>query len=365
MGEYERLRRIDKAAKKSKEERKRLYEQKEWYNIRAVMGNQWAFFYILLGARERGKSYSVMEYCLRQWKHHHTPFTWIRLNEQSTRKMLNNNAAQMVDPDLYRRFGLDLVVKGNQVFDRSEAIDPKGDLKKQDCLMATVLSISTAHNDKGVALFDNEYKGNFNIVLDEFQLEKSQRRTFDVSYNLVVELENLVRSRKEKIHIFMIGNTTEEASDILSMFNFIPQEFGVYKLRSKRAVIDYMPNSEAYTKRRKGTVGDILAGSTSNFTNSIETDVSLINKKRLYRPLYIIKFSKDKKDWFTVWDDSTVCKYNKEIKPSIAMRRYVDAQFSTDIQAQVFEQWDSRAFKFNCLLTQKQFAYQLSLVKKQ
>lgn len=352
MNKGQKMKKIFRASFKSRAERQRLYQLREWYTIRSIMGNSWAFFYILLGARERGKSYSVMEYCLRNWKHHKTPFTWIRLNEASMKKMLSNNAAQMVDPDLYRRFDLDLKVKGNQVFDHGE-------------LMATVLSISTAHNDKGVALFDKDYTGNFNIVLDEFQLEKSQRRTFDVSYNLVVELENLVRSRKEKIHIFMIGNTTEEASDILSMFNFIPQEFGVYKLKSKRAVIDYMPNSKAYENRRKGTVGDILAGSTSNFTNNIETDVSLINKKRLQRPQYIIKFSKDKSDWFTVWNDSTIAKWNKEIKPGIAMRRYVDETFSADIQKQVFEQWDARAFKFNCLLTQKQFAYQLSLVKKQ
>ena len=344
------LRKINKA-RKSREERKRLYQNREWYTIRSIMGNQWAFFYILLGARERGKSYSVMEYVLRQWRHHHTPFTWIRLNEASTKKMLGNNAAQMVDPDLYRRYNLNLKVKGNQVFDNGE-------------LMANVLSISTAHNDKGVALFDKDYTGNFNIVLDEFQLEKSQRRTFDVSYNLVVELENLVRSRKEKIHIFMIGNTTEEASDILSMFNFIPQDFGVYKLKKKKAVIDYMPNSEAYEKRRKGTVGDILAGHTSNFTNNIETDVSLINKGRLTRPQYIIKFSKDTKDWFTVWENSTIAKYNKEKKPGIAMRRYVDENFSAELRDNVYQQFDARAFKFNCLLTQKQFTYQLSLIKK-
>ena len=352
MKEADKVKKKIKKELKSREERRKLYEKREWYTIRSIMGNSWAFFYILLGARERGKSYSVMEYCLRNWKHHKTPFTWIRLNEASMKKMLSNNAAQMVDPDLYRRFDLELKVKGNQVFDHGE-------------LMATVLSISTAHNDKGVALFDKDYTGNFNIVLDEFQLEKSQRRTFDVSYNLVVELENLVRSRKEKIHIFMIGNTTEEASDILSMFNFIPQDFGVYKLKSKRAVIDYMPNSDAYVKRRKGTVGDILAGSTSNFTNSIETDISLINKKRLVRPQYIIKFSKDRNDWFTVWENSTIAKWHKEIKPGIAMRRYVDEQFAPELRDQVFGQWDARAFKFDCLLTQKQFAYQLSLVKKQ
>lgn len=224
-----------------------------------------------------------MKYCLTQWKKYKKPFTWMKLNEASTKKMLAANAAQFVDPDLYRLFDLDLTVKGNIVYDHGEK-------------MATMLALSTAHNDKGVALFDNENNMGFNIVLDEFQLEKSQRRTFDVSYNLVVQLENLVRSRKEKIRIFFIGNTTEEASDILSMFNFIPQEFGVYKLKSKRCVIDYMPNSEAYNARRKGSVGDILAGNTSNFTNNIETDTTLVNKERLKKPMYIIKFSKDKSD---------------------------------------------------------------------
>lgn len=338
--------------KEIREKRKELYERKEWYTIRSILGNTWAYFYILLGARERGKSYSVMEYCLRQWKRDKTPFTWIRLNEASSKKMLGNNAAQMVDPDLYRRFELELKVKGNQVFDHGE-------------LMANVLSISTAHNDKGVALYDKDFKGNFNIVLDEFQLEKSQRRTFDVSYNLVVELENLVRSRKDKIRIFMIGNTTEEASDILSMFNFIPQEFGVYKLKSKKAVIDYIPNTEAYENRRKGTVGDILAGTTSNFTNSIETDVSHVHKKRLYHPQYIIKFSKDKKDWFTVWEGNVISKYNKEIKPGIAMKRYLDENYNVDLVNQVFGMEDARAFYYKDLITQKQFRYQLSLIKKQ
>ena len=49
-----------------KAERKRLYQLKEWYTIRSLLGNTWAFFYILLGARERGKSYSVMKYCLNK-----------------------------------------------------------------------------------------------------------------------------------------------------------------------------------------------------------------------------------------------------------------------------------------------------------
>ena len=344
-----------RAVKKNREireERKKLYQRKEWYTIRALLGNNWAFFFVLLGARDRGKSYSVMEYCVSRFKNHDEPFTWMKLSEASTKKMLSNNAAQFVDPDLMRKFKLNLTTKGTSVYD--------GDKK-----MANLLALSTAYNDKGVALFDKDFAGTYNIVLDEFQLERGQKRTFDITYNLVVQLENLVRSRKEKIRIFFIGNSTEEASDILSMFNFIPQEFGIYKIKSKRAVIDYMPNSEAYKKRRAGTVGDILAGNTSNFTNSIETDVSRITKQRLVSPSYIIKFTKDPHDWFTVWDGYVIAKYNGERKRGIAMRRYLDELFDKNIINDIFQMQDSRAFKFHNLITQKQFVYNLSLVKKQ
>lgn len=336
-----------------KKQRQELYQSKEWYTIRALLGNTWAFFYILLGARERGKSYSVMLYCLTQWKLYKKPFTWMKLTEASTRKMLANDAAKFVDPDLYRSFGLKLKTKGTDVYDDGEK-------------MATILALSTAHNDKGVALFDNDNILGFNIVLDEFQLEKDQKRTFDVSYNLVVQLENLVRSRKEKIRIFFIGNTTEEASDILALFNFIPINFGIYKLKSKRAVIDYMPNSAAYQARRKGTVGDILAGHTSNFTNQLKNDITLIYKKRLLHPSGIIMFTKDKADWFTVWDSNVIAPYNKEkLSYRIAMRRYIDESFSAEIRDNVFAMYDARAFRFTSLLIQKRFTYELSLIKRQ
>lgn len=342
---------------KSREERKKLYQMKEWWTVRSILGNTWAFFYILLGSRERGKSYSVMKYCLTQWKLYNKPFTWMKLNEASQSKMLKNNAAKFIDADLVRTFGLKLKTRGTEVYN----IGKDG----KETKLADILCLSTAYNDKGVAMFDNMNTLGYNIVLDEFQLEKGQRRTFDITYNLVLQLENLVRSSKEKIRIFFIGNSTEEASDILSLFNFIPQEFGIYKLKSKRCVIDYMPNSEAYNKRRKGTVGDILAGNTSNFTNKIETDTSDIYKGRLFRPQYIIKFSKDTADWFCVWDNNCIAKYNKEKKSGIAMRRYIEEIFSPEFVNGVFEQYDSRAFRYKNLITKKQFAYQLSLIKRQ
>jgi len=39
--------------KKDKAKIKKLYDAKEWYTIRALLGNQWANWFIMAGARER------------------------------------------------------------------------------------------------------------------------------------------------------------------------------------------------------------------------------------------------------------------------------------------------------------------------
>lgn len=62
----------------------------------------------------------------------------------------------------------------------------------------------------------------------------------------------------------------------------------------KRCVIQNIEPSEAYKTRRKGTIADILLPTASTFTNKIETDTTLITKKRLVEPSYIVKFTKSK-----------------------------------------------------------------------
>ena len=219
---------------------------KEWYSCRSLFGNTWAYFFILLGGREAGKSYDVMKRFLSDWKNKNKPFTWIRLTEASQKKMLSNKADKLIDADLRRKFDLDLTVKGVQVFDHGKP-------------MCKVLALSTFYNDKGVALYDNEYDLGYNICLDEMNREQCERRTFDINYAFVNQMENLVRSTKDKLRIVLIGNTLEEASDILCSFEFIPEEWGRYYIRKKRAVIDYIPPSEKYLMRRKGTIADLLA----------------------------------------------------------------------------------------------------------
>ena len=350
--------------------KKQVALENEWYNLRPILGHaNWAIFYLLLGGREAGKSYSVTNFFVDQWKNKGIPFTWLRLTEAASRKLLQNNAEKLIDPDLRRKYNLDLVTSGNNVYEVTKRTEPDENGKTkilEKKLMARVYAISTFYNDKG-SIFDKDFLNDpnmrYNIAIDEFQREEGEKNTFDITYSLVNQLENLVRSTKERTKIFFLGNTLEESSDILCAFNFIPETWGIYKLKKKRAVIHYIAPSDAYKKRRQGTIADLLLPNASTFTNQINTDNTLITKQRLKEPTYIIKFRKDPSTWFTVWDGNIVRKYNKEKKDAIAMRPYLDNTFNVEQQKQIMMLFDTRSYMFSNLITFKEFQKQLALLK--
>lgn len=343
--------------------RKQQALNKEWYSLRSILGNDWAMFYFLLGGREAGKSYATTDFFCRQWRLYGRPFYWLRLSETSTEKLLKNNAEKLIDPDIRRKYNLELVTRGDAVYEiLSRTKDGKIKEKK---LMARVLSLATFYNDKGSGLFDKDFLDDpnmyYNICLDEMNREKNEKKTFDIVYAFTNQLENLVRSTKQKIRVICIGNTLEEASDILCAFNFLPEDFGRYYLKKKRAVIEYIEPSEKYLTRRKGTIADILMPTASTFTNKIETDTTLVTKERLIKPTNIIKF--DKETTFTIWDGNKVAEYNKEKAPVIAMRPYIDSVFNAKLRDTIIELFDTRSLKYKNLITFKKFQKELELLK--
>lgn len=357
---------------------RREVKENEWYNLRPILGHfNWAMIAVLLGGREAGKSYAITNYFVDSYVKKGIPFTWLRLTDTQTKKLLANNAEMLVDPDLRRKYNLDLKIKGNNVYQctyetktikhKDGTTEEKKVLKEQK-LMARVFALSNFYNQKGSGLFDKDFLNDINmqyhIALDEFEKEDGERSQGDILYQFVNQLENLVRSTKNRVKIFIIGNLLDTCTDILSGLNFIPEEFGIYKLKNKRCVIHYIEPSEAYKKRRKGTLADILLPTASTFTNQIESDKSLIYKGRLNRPSAIIKFSKDKSNWFTVWDNKCIKKYaNEKGQQVIAMRPYIDEYFDQDIRNNIFTLFDSRCFAFRNLITFKEFQKQLELLK--
>ena len=296
-------------------------------------------------------------------------FYWFRLTEVSQKRLLNNGANDLIDPDLKRKFNLKTCTNGNSVYTYQEEkyIDKNGEErtkkvnKKEFC---RVMACSTFYNDKGVGYFDNEYKGEYICVLDEMNREQSERNTFDIVYAFVNQLENVLRSTKTKVKIIMIGNTLEEASDLLTALNFIPDGFGRYKLKRKKAVVDYIKPNEKYLARRKEATANMMMGQASTFTNEIEIDRSLlVNKRKRTTPMYIIKFNKFKDTWFTVWNDNIISDYNGEQKSIIPMRRYLDEIYNRENANNIVEQFDARAYKFTTLACFKKFQKQMRLLK--
>lgn len=343
-------------------------QEKKWYTIRSLLGNKWAHFFVLLGARDLGKSFSVQDYGLNQALNRDVPLYWIRLNEASTKNMLQNNGAKMWEPLLAEKYHLNTKVSGDTVYTLlPNPENPEKPIKKKVC---SVYALSTAHNLKGAALYNAKTFKGCNIIIDEFQLEKSQRKTFDILYQVKMLIENICRENRDKVRVFFIANNTEECSELLSKgFGFIPLQWGLFKLKSSSCVIDNIPNSEAYNKRRQTALVNILEKrqETSNFTNKVIRDMKLINKKRCIKPSYIIKFSKQPSDWFTVWDSNTIKPYNKEKLNSIPMKRYIDDRgvFQPDLVAMIFEQHDANAFMYCSLITQTRFRSYLQEIKKQ
>lgn len=373
---------------------------REFYSLRSILGYSWAIFYVLLGGREAGKSYAVTKFYTEQWVKYRRPFYWFRLTEASKRKLLTNNAEKLIDPDLRRKFKLDIVTNGDNVYEVTKR-DSKGKIVEKE-LMARVMDLSTFYNDKGSGLYDADFLNDpnmyYNICLDEMNKELGEKRQGDIVYQFANQLENVIRSTKTRTRVIMIGNTLEEASDLMLGLGFIPEKYGRYKLVKnkrllqqfikerdaaknykerqavddkykdvkfgKRAIVEYIEPSEKYRNRRSNTVGEIWAPDASTFTNEIKVDTTLIYKSRLVKPQYIIKFSNRESEWFTVWDNSVIVKYHGEKCKAIAMRPTLNFEiYSPENQKQIITLFDMRGYLYRDLMTFKDFKKQITLLK--
>lgn len=320
------------------------------YTIRPLLGHNYAWYYVIIGARGIGKTVAVQDYFVRKWKEEKIPFLWLRLSKISTAELLANNAEKFIDKVVRDRYPLDLHVRGMDVYDGDER-------------MARVISLSEAAKMKGVAMYEVKPDEWFHCCVDEVIREPNERVLFDLVYNLTSIIESSCRFKEDKIRIFMTCNALNAGNEICSNFNFIPVKHGIYKLKRKRAVIHFAPDSPDYQEKRKQTAAGILLGDQSNFTNKIEIDYSLLWKKRLIRPHLIIKFAKDPRTWYVLWDSGVIARYNKEQCGVIAMRPRLDHIYSKRQANTVIETFNHRGYKFKDISTQLAFENEIALLK--
>ena len=324
-------------------------------NLNSMNGNDWAIFRIIVGGTMTGKSYSVTNRlcALRRKLGDDVKCYWLRISTLSTQQLLCNKANKLVDPDLKRKYDLDLSTKGNVVYNRG----------KEFCEVYPLASFGKL---KGIGFYDKDFKGKYFIVLDEFQLEQGEKRTsFDILYNFLGMVENIARTTKNNIEIWLLGNTLEEASTILKAFNFLPETFGRFYLKRKKAIIDNLEPTEEYLKDREGSVAQLLGGDNmSNYTNELTKDRKLICKDRLVRPTTIIKFSSNPSDWFVLWDGHIIRRFSGQSCTScIAMRPYINEWFNKEKKQTIIDMYDAEAFRFSTLVDQTYFKDALSRVR--
>lgn len=324
-------------------------------NLRPILGNTWAMFIALLGGRMTGKSYAVMDFILNTTrKNPSVKNYWLRISDTSVKLLLANKARALIDPDLVRKYKLEISTKSGVVYNKKKPL-------------VEVMPLSGMAKSKGMALYDKDFDGWINIVLDEFQLEQGEKRTsFDILYNFINTVETIARTRKNKIRIFLIGNTLQEASEILKAFNFIPEDFGLYKLKRKRCLIYNIAPTEEYYKDRKGSAADLLgAQQMSNYTNQLTQDVELITKKKKVNMIAKIKFGGQLKDQFILWNDNIISQCKGQHAPrDISMTRYLQSVYDQEIVNSMIANWDYRRLKFDSLITLAYFKNCLQKIKK-
>lgn len=136
-------------------------------------------------------------------------------------------------------------------------------------------------------------------------------------------------------------------------------------------IIDLIPNSQAYIEKRKQSIGaDIMDyDSDENYTNIVKRDIETLIPRgtRLTKPTNIIKFGKEKRDWFTVWDGNIIKKYtNQPFKESMvtSMKRYLGNQYEPEKVLQIIQMQDMRYFRFSDLMSQAAFISSLKAIRK-
>ena len=97
-------------------------------------------------------------------------------------------------------------------------------------------------------------------------------------------------------------------------------------------------------------------------------DMSMIKPKktRIIRVSSLIKFTKDRNDWFCVYDNKYIRRYRGESVSKgniIAMRRHIDETFNNDIVTGVFDRYDAKAFCYADVISMACFKARMTEIK--
>lgn len=190
----------------------------DFFKLKPMMSND-PDVIVIQGMRSNGKTYGVLEYCIRDYKTHGRRFIYTRrLAESITKK----NIAELLDPFMVNPYVKTPLIEelwgeGAKIrynVGKFEVINPDDqDFEKE--IIGYVESLSTTGTWKSKY---SDAQNIYNFILDEFLPLKSERALPEEINSFEQATSSVFRSHAEKCKVFLIGNTVSVYSPYFTNF---------------------------------------------------------------------------------------------------------------------------------------------------
>lgn len=357
-----------------------------WYTNTNVLShsNKDYKFYITIGSRGRGKTFSGKNYLAKKFIKRHMEHwnkeyrngqrwltVWGRLSQSAVDKVLENNGSAFFEPEILRRYGLVCKVIGDYI----HFADVKSGVMKDDEIVfdfhpaIRVMAISKYYDFKG-----NQFTEFDEIIMDELVRAKGERRSFDISIAFKNFVENIARDRQD-VRCIIYANAVEELNDLRILFHFIPlpSKFGMYFIQTNgqnSTIIEYLDDSEAWKRRKRVNMAGLLGSKDdSAFTNAghmlLDIDM-LVYRNKIKRRTLTFKLS----DGFHVFavmliddgrylvDDIAMTPFITNTHPIYGLRKAhvsTKIRYDRDVRQAMENIWNSGKVCFPDMKIAKQF----------
>lgn len=258
----------------------RNFTSNDYYSntyIMSLLGSGKYWYGITVGSRGRGKSYSGKNTALKWIKKQLRDimkafkngevrkFMWWRLSTSAIDAILENNGSSFFEPELLRKHKMVVMINLSDIyFAHEDDYELDGETRKYNWVrVGKVAAIQNYYIYKGNQMNDYDL-----IIMDELVRAESEKRTFDIPKAFINMIENVCRERKG-IKVLIYANTIGEMHEVRDLFDFmpLPGKYGIYKIPHKRAVIEYLDDSEKWKQKKAQTMAGVLSSKMSEFSN--------------------------------------------------------------------------------------------------
>lgn len=206
--------------------------KKVFYRLNTVLAFSWAWLIMLVGARRRGKTYSVKKWLLNGYIYKGLQFVIFRDTQAECDILCDNNGNEFWGDVLNEpKFAnISLEITNRTIY-----------INKQ--IAGYVMPISAFRKLKG-----SQYEKVKRGLYDEFIREKGSRYNGNRTIQFLNSLMT-VFSLKKDFKLIMTANALDKGDPFIhELGEFDIKDFGIYKNRQRGIILDYIPNSDDFTR---------------------------------------------------------------------------------------------------------------------